>query len=40
MLAQPVYSHDDLVLAFSAVVTREGRLSRVSVLNNERHPKE
>ena len=32
-------SHDDSMLAFSAVVTREGRLSRVSVLNNERHPR-
>jgi hypothetical protein len=39
MLARPV-SHDELVLALSAVVTREGRVSRVSVLGNERHPPE
>jgi hypothetical protein len=35
MLAQPI-SHDELVLALSAVVTRDGRVSGVSVLNNER----
>jgi anti-sigma factor RsiW len=36
MLAQPV-SHDELVLALSAVVTREGRVSSVFVLNNQQH---
>ena len=35
MLARPV-SHDELVLALTAVVTREGRVSRVSVLGRER----
>jgi hypothetical protein len=35
MLARPV-SHDELVLALSAVVTREGRVSGVSVLTTER----
>ena len=39
MLARPV-SYDELVLALSAVVTREGRVSRVSVLGHERHPSE
>jgi hypothetical protein len=39
MLARPV-SHDELVLALSAVVTREGRVSRVSILNNEQHQAE
>jgi hypothetical protein len=39
MLAQPI-SHDELVLALSAVVTRDGRVSGVSVLNNERHARE
>ena len=34
MLARPV-SRDELVLALSAVVTREGRVSHVSVLSNE-----
>ena len=36
MLAQPV-SHEELVLALSAVVTREGRVSSVFVLNNQQH---
>jgi len=36
MLAQPV-SHDELVLALSAVVTREGRVSSVFVLNHQQH---
>lgn len=35
MLARPV-SHEELVLALSAVVTREGRVSDVSVLNSAR----
>jgi hypothetical protein len=35
MLAQPV-SRDELVLALSAVVTREGRVERLSVLNSVR----
>jgi anti-sigma factor RsiW len=39
MLAQPI-THDELVLALSAVVTQEGRLSRVSVLSNDRPPRE
>jgi hypothetical protein len=39
MLARPV-SRDELVLALSAVVTREGRVSRVSVLSDERYPHE
>jgi len=39
MLAQPI-SRDEFVLAMSAVVTREGRLSSVSILNDERSPKE
>lgn len=39
MLAQPV-SRDELVLALSAVVTREGRVERVSVLNSERSASE
>jgi hypothetical protein len=39
MLAQPV-SSDEMVLAFSAVVTREGRLARVSLLSNDMHPEE
>jgi hypothetical protein len=34
MLLTPV-SDEDLMLAFSAVVTREGRLSRLSVLTND-----
>lgn len=34
MLAQPV-SHEELMLALSAVVTREGRLSGVSLLNTD-----
>ncbi len=41
MLAQPVSTEgEELVLALSAVVTREGRLSGVSVLNTERQPDE
>jgi Putative zinc-finger len=40
MLAKPVSANDDVVWAFAAVVTREGRLSRVSLLNDERHPAE
>jgi hypothetical protein len=36
MLARPV-SHDELVLALSAVVTREGKVSNVFVLNNQQH---
>lgn len=40
MLARPVSGHDEVVLAFSAVVTREGRLSGVSVLNPERRSDE
>lgn len=41
MLAQRVSDEDEeLVLALSAVVTREGRLSGVSVLNTERQPDE
>lgn len=36
MLAQPV-SHDELMLALSAVVTREGKVSSVLVLNNQQH---
>jgi hypothetical protein len=39
MLAQPI-SRDELVLALSAVVTREGRVERVSVLTSERSPTE
>ena len=39
MLAQPI-THDELVLALSAVVTREGRVSSVSVLNNGTHTRE
>jgi hypothetical protein len=39
MLAQPI-THDELMLVFSAVVTREGRVSRVSVLTNDSHPRE
>ena len=39
MLAQPI-TRDELVLALSAVVTREGRVSRVSVLNNDRPGRE
>ena len=39
MLAQPI-THDELVLALSAVVTRDGRVSGVSVLNTESHPNE
>lgn len=39
MLAKPVSEDDEeLVLALSAVVTREGRVSGVSVLNTERPP--
>ncbi|MGH9371896.1 MAG: anti-sigma factor family protein [Vicinamibacterales bacterium] len=37
MLAQPV-SRDELTLALSAVVTREGRVSGLSVLTTEQHP--
>ncbi len=41
MLAQPVSDEEEeLMLAFSAVVTREGRLAGVSVLNTERQPDE
>jgi hypothetical protein len=40
MLAQPVSDEDEVMLAFSAVVTREGRLAGVSVLNTERQPDE
>ena len=39
MLAQPV-THDELVLALNAVVTRDGRVSGVSVLNTEPHLRE
>jgi hypothetical protein len=39
MLARPI-SHDELMLALSAVVTREGRVSSVSVLSDERHQQE
>ena len=39
MLLTPV-SEEELMLAFSAVVTREGRISRVSVLTNEAHRRE
>lgn len=39
MLARPV-SHDELMLALSAVVDREGRVSRVSVLSDEPHSRE
>ena len=39
MLAQPV-SRDELVLALSAFVTREGRVERLSVLNSVRPPSE
>ena len=39
MLAQPV-SHEELVLALSAVVTREGRVSSISVLTSERSSQE
>ncbi len=39
MLLTPV-SEEELKLAFSAVVTREGRISRVSVLTNEAHRRE
>lgn len=39
MLAQPI-SHDELVLALSAVVMRDGRVSDLSVLTGERHPRE
>jgi len=39
MLARPV-SHEELVLALNAVVTREGRVSRVSILTSEQHPDE
>jgi hypothetical protein len=39
MLAQPI-THDELMLALSAVVTREGRVSRVSVLTGNPHPRE
>jgi Putative zinc-finger len=37
MLAQPV-SRDELTLALSAVVTREGRVAGLSVLNREQQP--
>jgi hypothetical protein len=39
MLAQPV-SRDELMLALSAVVTREGRVEELSVLTSERSPTE
>jgi hypothetical protein len=39
MLAQPVRD-EDVVLAFSAIVTREGRVAGVSVLNTGRQPDE
>jgi hypothetical protein len=39
MLAQPV-SREELTLALSAVVTREGRVAGVSVLTTEQGPKE
>ena len=37
MLAQPV-THDELVVALNAVVTRDGRVSGVSVLEHRRPP--
>ena len=39
MLAQPI-THDELVLALSAVVTREGRVSSVEVLTDGRSTRE
>ena len=39
MLAQPI-THDELMLALSAVVTREGRVASVSVLTQDGHPRE
>ena len=39
MLAQPI-TQEELVLALSAVVTRDGRVSGVSVLNRESHANE
>jgi hypothetical protein len=39
MLAQPI-THDELVLALNAVVTQDGRVSGVSVLNTEPHQRD
>jgi len=39
VLAQPV-THDELVLALNAVVMQDGRLSGLSVIGTEPHPRE
>ena len=39
MLAQPM-TRDEVVLALNAVVTQDGRVSGVSVLSTEQHPRE